>query len=382
MYQYLYSEFFKRHPNLRHFAAHSHHYWPDVTRDAMLEYWEDSALHVDKKWGVILGEKLPETQNLIARTLNFSRPQDLVFAASTHDLLVRVLSCLDFSKPVRVLTTDSEFYSFERQMRRLEEESLVQVTRVPTEGFHDFEDRFIEKLKSQEWGLIFLSHVFFNSGVSTRKLNELVSAAPENALFILDGYHSYFALPLDLKTLGDRIFFIAGGYKYAQSGEGCCFMTLPKNCDLRPRVTGWFADMAGLENFQDEVGYSHDGYRFAGATMDYSALYRMRAVLKLFQRNQINVSQIHSHVQKQQQQFLNQLEEAHHPVLKPQKLVWRGSLADHGHFLTFELGTPENCKNTYESLLKKNIQTDFRKSRLRFGFALYHNGPYHFLNSL
>ncbi|MFN8847900.1 MAG: aminotransferase class V-fold PLP-dependent enzyme, partial [Bdellovibrionales bacterium] len=273
MYQHLYSEFFKKHPDLKHFAAHSHHFWPDVTREAMLEYWDDAALHIDKKWNVILGEKIPDLQNLIAQNLKFSRPQDMAFASSTHELLVRLLSCLDFNKRPKILTTDSEFYSFERQIRRLEEDSLVDVHRVKTQDLQNFETELLNQLQSQDWDLVFISHVFFNSGVATRQLEKLTSQLAPKTIFVLDGYHSFFALPVELSHLGEKIYFMAGGYKYAQSGEGCCFLTLPKNCKLRPRITGWFADMAGLENYQSGVNYSEDGYRFAGATMDYSAMY-------------------------------------------------------------------------------------------------------------
>jgi hypothetical protein len=33
-----------------HFAAHSHHFWPDVSREAQLEYWDDCAKLSDEKW--------------------------------------------------------------------------------------------------------------------------------------------------------------------------------------------------------------------------------------------------------------------------------------------------------------------------------------------
>ncbi|MFN9069186.1 MAG: aminotransferase class V-fold PLP-dependent enzyme, partial [Bdellovibrionales bacterium] len=297
-------------------------------------------------------------------------------------LLVRLLSCLDFNKRPKILTTDSEFYSFERQIRRLEEDSLVDVHRVKTQDLQNFETELLNQLQSQDWDLVFISHVFFNSGVATRQLEKLTSQLAPKTIFVLDGYHSFFALPVDLSHLGEKIYFMAGGYKYAQSGEGCCFLTLPKNCKLRPRITGWFADMAGLENYQSGVNYSEDGYRFAGATMDYSAMYRMRAVLKLFNRNQITIDQIHDYVQKQQQLFLEQLEQAQLSKLNLNQLVWRGDLKDHGHFLTFDLGTAENCQKTYQELLSKKIMTDYRKTRLRFGFAMYHNGPYDFLKSI
>ena len=49
MYQQFYQRFLQANAGKQHFACHSHHYWPDVTRDAMLEYWDDTARLVDDK---------------------------------------------------------------------------------------------------------------------------------------------------------------------------------------------------------------------------------------------------------------------------------------------------------------------------------------------
>ena len=59
MYKQWYSHFLKNHPGVQHFACHSHHYWPDVTREAHLQYWEDSAKYVDDKWGHFFSEIIP-----------------------------------------------------------------------------------------------------------------------------------------------------------------------------------------------------------------------------------------------------------------------------------------------------------------------------------
>lgn len=377
MFQHYYSEFLKRNQGVQHFSCHSHHFWPDITRQAMLDYWEDSACLSDRKWEKILNDKVPSVQKLIAKNLNFSRPQDICFASNTHDFLIRLLSCFENKKHITILTSDSEFYSFERQIRRLEETGWVKVVRVPSEPYHDFEFRFTQTLAQNHWDMVFLSHVFFNSGVAVRDIEGLVAqiSSPET-LFILDGYHSYFALPVDLSVIGEKIFFIAGGYKYAQGGEGCCFMTLPKNCQLRPTITGWFAEMGDLENFSGTVPYSSDGYRFAGSTMDYTSLYRMHAVLDLFDQDGITIEKIHSHVQKQQLLFLQALPQLAHLGLTSNKLTWRGDLSSHGHFLTFDLGSADQCAQVHAELMKRNILTDYRKSRLRFGFSLYHEGPY------
>ena len=125
-----FSRFLSSDPLRLHFAAHSHHPWPDVSRAAHQRAWDDAARLIDGKWEHILGHVLPEAQRHIARQLNLKDPAGIVFAPNTHELLLRLLSCCPAGRPVRVLTSDSEFHSFTRQIARLEEDGLVQVQRV------------------------------------------------------------------------------------------------------------------------------------------------------------------------------------------------------------------------------------------------------------
>ncbi|HBN88652.1 MAG TPA: selenocysteine lyase, partial [Rheinheimera sp.] len=92
MYQQFYQRFLQANAGKQHFACHSHHYWPDVTRDAMLEYWDDTARLVDDKWQYIFAEKVPQTQQLIADILQLPQPEQIVFAPNTHELVMRLLS--------------------------------------------------------------------------------------------------------------------------------------------------------------------------------------------------------------------------------------------------------------------------------------------------
>ena len=69
MYQQFFQHFLQANQQKQHFACHSHHYWPDVTREATLAYWDDSARLVDDKWHYIFGTKIPHTQQLIADIL-------------------------------------------------------------------------------------------------------------------------------------------------------------------------------------------------------------------------------------------------------------------------------------------------------------------------
>ena len=75
-----------------------------------------------------------------------------------------------------------------------------------------------------------------------------------HALVVIDGYHAFAALPVDLSAIAERAFYLAGGYKYAMAGEGACFLAVPPGTTLRPLSTGWFADFEGLSGAQHGAG--------------------------------------------------------------------------------------------------------------------------------
>lgn len=383
-YKKYYQGFLTANAKVQHFACHSHHYWPDVTRAATLQYWDDSARLVDDKWDYIFGEKVPKVQKQIAGILKLQKPEQLVFAPNTHELLFRLLSCFDWNKPVRILTTDSEFHSFSRQIKRLAELPQIELVQVQTLPFADFTTRFAEAAKKLQPDLVFCSQVFFNSGLAIADLTAFVTsiAAVCQATIAIDGYHGFMALPTNLSELEGRIFYLAGSYKYAQGGEGCCFMLVPQNNGLRPLYTGWFAEFGTLAAAKtSQVQYSKDGYQFAGATMDFSALYRLEAVLDLYDAEGISVAKVHQHVQQLQQAFLAELKAQQHPLLNEQKLLC-ADLQNHGHFFTFMLDDAAKVAELSAYLKQHGIHTDYRGDRLRFGFALYHDASDYDLSCL
>ena len=353
-----------------HFCAHSHHPWPDCTRDAHLRAWDDAAARADEKWGIVLGEQIPQAQSSIAAALRLTEPKNISFAPNTHEFICRLLSCLP-EKP-RILTTDSEFHSFARQTARLEEEGAA-VLRVPVEPFKTFSERFVQEAKKNEWDLVFLSQVFFNSGfrLAENELESIAAALKEPTMVVIDGYHGFMAVPTDLSKLAKRAFYLAGGYKYAQAGEGVCFMAVPPGCVLRPRDTGWFADFAALEKgFSKPVGYGEQGWRFWGSTFDPSGLYRWNAVTAWRRSLDLTVEKSDAHVRALQLRFLSRLVEKPRGSFKSEALI-SDELARLGHFLTFRLsGAPALSRRLAEEL---GVLADARGDRLRFGFGLYHD---------
>lgn len=371
VYKQHFQRFLGSSPTRLHFAAHSHHYWPDVTRDAVLAYWDDSARLADRKWSFLWTEVVPRLRARIGQLLDLPAPQQLVFAPNTHEFVNRLISCFESRDPVKILTTDSEFHSFRRQVHRLVEAGWVDVVRVPSEPIGDFIDRFVAAARADDYDLLFLSQVFFNSGLMVHPLGDLVAALPDEPMLVVDGYHSFCALPISLRSVADRIFFIGGGYKYAQSGEGVCFMSVPRGCRYRPLNTGWFADFGSLEaENQDQVRYSDDGMRFAGATFDLSGVYRMNAVFDLLQRTGITIADIHEHVRGLQRRFIEHMRIARHPLIAEEFLLYHDD-RPHGHFLTLVLPTAAATEKLAADLLAADVIVDHRGRRLRFGFGMY-----------
>jgi selenocysteine lyase/cysteine desulfurase len=227
--------------------------------------------------------------------LNFPHPEQIAFAPNTHEFVVRLLSSLPWKKlhagkKLQILSTDSEFYSFSRQITRLREEDTIDVKLVPVEPYDTFEARFKEAIHSN-LDMIFFSHVFFNSGYVVKDLESIINEVKnEETMVVVDAYNSFMALPTNIAKIGQRAFFLGGGYKYAMAGEGACFMCIPRTSCDRPIVTGWFADFGALKQPRSVTQYCDDAFRYFGATFDPSGLYRLNAVTEILEHENITVN--------------------------------------------------------------------------------------------
>lgn len=365
-----FSEFRGARPGRIHLAAHSHHFWPDAACEAHRRALADAAQLADDKWKKIFGEVMPRAQRGVAAILGLPDPTTVAFAPNTHDFLRRLISALPVLPPPRILTSDSEFHSFTRQIARLEEDKLVAVERVAAEPFASFPERFASAARRGGHDLVFVSQVFFNSAATSGSLADIAGAvADPQTLIVIDGYHGFMALPTNLVAVADRVFYLAGGYKYAMAGENACFMHCPSGYAPRPRDTGWFAAFGALSVGADHaVAYGADGTRFMGATFDPSGLYRLAAVFDWMERIGLTVDAIHAHVLALQEMFLAEIARAR--LLSDARLVTPvASGSARGHFLTYE--TP-SAQTIHDRLARANIITDVRGERTRFGFGCYH----------
>lgn len=351
-----------------HAAAHSHHPWPDVTLAAQQAAWNDAAGLLDRKWDRVFGEVIPAAQRHVARVLNLPDPSTIAFGPNTHSFVLRILSCLPTRRPIRVLTTPSEFMSFSRQIARLEENGIAEIERIPTQPFDTFEQRFAEAASRRPFDLVFVSQVFFDSGFRIRNLATIANAVREpESLVVVDGYHGFMAVPTDFSALANRCFYLAGGYKYAMAGEGACFLHCPPGYGARPRDTGWYAGFSALEHGAAGVPFATDGSRFLGATFDVSGLYRFNAVQDWMASEGWTVAKMLAHVRGIERDFLAAIDDIVGPLHSSNLLVAEEDRR--GRFLAFRTS---DSADIARDLAMKNVIVDHRGDRLRIGFGIYH----------
>jgi kynureninase len=365
-----FSRFRGANPKRINLAAHSHHEWPNVTHEAQLRCWEDAARLAGDKWRLVFDELMPALRRGIAAILRLPDPSTIAFAPNTHEFVRRILSCFPSSRPVRILSSDAEFHSFRRQVARLEEDGLAACTRVPAEPCATFPARFREAAAQGGHDLVFVSQVFFTSGATCGPIDAIAAALPDReTLVVIDGYHGFMARPTDLSKVAARVFYLAGGYKYAMAGEGVCFLHCPPGYGKRPRDTGWFAEFGALATAPGKtVGYPADGSRFLGATFDPVGMYRLCAVLAWLAEKRLGIDDIHAHATAQMAHFLSRLAPLRLNGLTHTDLVTPfGDGAAHGNFLAFRTA---DAGAIQAALAAADVHADHRGDRMRFGFGL------------
>jgi selenocysteine lyase/cysteine desulfurase len=349
------------------FTGHSHQAWPDVALEGQQEYFHVCADMVDKKWEVAF-EKTEIIRNYLR---DYYDDPDGFYCReeSTHFLMVSLLSSFDLKNKPKIISTDGEFHSMYRQLKRLEEEGL-KVAYVPVDPDENFATRIIEEIDG-ETSAIMLSRIYFQTALINNHLTEIAAAARVHGIpVIIDDYHGTNVVPLSIREAGlEDCFILIGGYKYLQWGEANCYLRFPKSCELRPAITGWFASFSTLDHprTDDKVGYDHSDQRFASATYDPSSQFRAAKVVEFFQEQGLTPDVLRKQYESQVGLLRSLFLEADFDQNQI-RLTHNEPLSRNGGFLSL---TATKAREIRAHLLDKNVFTDARNEILRLGPAPY-----------
>lgn len=270
-------------------SGHSHQAWPDAGFEGQKQAWQDAAEHVDEKWSRAFAraERVREGY----RRLLGGGDAPIALGPATHDLLIKWISALPFRERPRIVTTDLEFHALRRQLDRFGEAGLevVKIAALPAESIGER----VAVAVDDRTAAAFVSAVFYRNAHVAGGLDRALAACDRvGARLLVDAYHALNVLPFDLASWGiEGAAVTGGGYKYLQLGEGNAFLRLPPDDDLRPVVTGWFAEFDALTHSHrpDEVAWGSLGSRFAGATYDPTSHYRASEVFDFFTERGLTV---------------------------------------------------------------------------------------------
>lgn len=262
-------------------TGHSHQAWPDVAFEAQQRAWLDAAELVDDKWARA-EDQASVVREGFARLLG-DAPANIALGQNTHELVTRWLSALPLRQRPRLVTTDGEFHSIRRQMDRLEEDGTLAVVRVAARPVDTLAERLAFSVDDRT-ACVMVSSVLYETAEIVPDLGRLASVCDvRGAALLVDAYHHLNVVPFDLISTGLADAFVTGGgYKYCQLGEGNCFLRVPPGRNLRPVLTGWFAEFAALETSPADasVRYGPGAAAFGGATYDPTSHYRAAGVFE------------------------------------------------------------------------------------------------------
>jgi kynureninase len=263
-------------------TGHSHQAWPDRAADGQRQAWEDAAARADEKWDAAFARAAAVRQGF-ARLLG-EPDAEVALGQNTFELVARFLSALPLADRPRLVTTDGEFHTIRRLLDRLAEAGVevVKVDALPA----DTAAERIARAVDDRTAAVLVSSVYFLNAHIVPDLGTVAAACERaGARLLVDAYHHLNVVPFSIREAGlETAFVTGGGYKYCQLGEGNAFLRVPRDTELRPVLTGWFAEFGALGDGarDDAVAYGTGAQRFAGATYDPVSHYRAAAVFDFF----------------------------------------------------------------------------------------------------
>jgi len=351
-------------------TGHSHQAWPDRAYAAHQRAWEDAAELVDDKW-----ERAFEEADRVRRgfAMLLDEPAaEIALGQSTFELVSRFLSALPLGDLPRLVTTDGEFHTIRRLLDRLAEEG-IEVVKVPALPADSLADRMARAVDRRTAATLVSSVLFLNAHI-VPGLDSLAGACRRaGAQLLVDTYHHLNVVPFSVSGLGLRDAFITGGgYKYCQLGEGNAFLRIPPGCELRPVLTGWFAEFATLGDPADPAGpgrvtYGDGAARFAGATYDPTSHYRGAEVFRFFQHQGLTPTLLRE-VSRHQVELLSG---AFDGLDADPNLIGRDRSVPPDAIAGFLAIRSPKAAELQRELRRRGVHTDYRGDVLRLGPAPY-----------
>ncbi|MES3629455.1 MAG: aminotransferase class V-fold PLP-dependent enzyme [Longimonas sp.] len=266
-----------------------------------------------------------------------------------------------------VVLVDSAFPSVRHSVHRWQAlNGLEPSVATRPESGHVAVERVIDRMGAHT-AMVVLSHVGFTTGqrIPDRALRAVADAAHANdALFVIDGYHSACTFPIDVAALGADV-YMGGLLKEGCGSSGNGFVYLREGLDLTPRLTGWFGNAEPFAFHDTPSPHPDVRRRFLGGTTAVASLYHAVEGVRLLL--DAGLDTVHAHTQRLSQIVVDRAGEAPFSMRSPRHADERSAL------LVLEV---PDAYQLCEYLKTRRIYTDSRKNRfIRMAPFVWNTAP-------
>lgn len=294
---------------------------PRGARDALEAYWSTLERWRDEAWERFW-QDLGSYADAVARLVG-APPGSVVCDGNVATLLGRVLSCFDYRRRPRVVTTDVEFPSMPLLLRGFARYGLEPVV-VPAREEGRVDEEALLAAIDERTQLVCVSHATYTTGALTDLAPIVRRAHDVGALVAVDAYQSVGTVPVDVASM-DVDFLLGGAHKWLCGSIESAFLyvrpaLLPS---LVPATTGWVASAEPLA-FAPSTQLAKGARRLAAGTPAVLPALVSRVGLDIVAS--AGVDRIREESLARTEEILGMADEAGLTVLTPRDKARRGGI--------------------------------------------------------
>ena len=305
-------------------------------------------------------DALDALRGKVARVLHAAK-EEIALAPSVSVALSSIASSLDYRRRPRVVLSDLEFPTVAYQWAV---KPGVDRVIVPSDDRVTVRPEAIEAAIDERTAVAVTSHVYYTSGAIQDIARVARAAHRYGALAVVDAYQATGQLPTDVHAAGVDV-LVTGALKWLLGGTGVAFLFVRRDLirELRPTITGWFANRRQFEFDPVSFEFHDDARRFEMGTTANAAVYAASAGLDIIL--EIGVDRIRAHTAELVSDLVERASDARFEIKTPLESEGRAGIV--------MIRNDEPAK-AVQTLSRKGFIVDHRHDRLRVS-PYFYNTP-------
>jgi cysteine desulfurase/selenocysteine lyase len=256
---------------------------PDSVIDAINRYYESSSACGGRSMHHLAEEvsrEVDQARGIIAKFINASRKEEVVFQRNTTEGINLVANSLNFQAGDVILISDKEHNSNLIPWQRLARRAGIQVKIIPSNPDNTFNLDAYQKLLDGHVRLVSIGYTSNLDG-TTIPASEVVKLAHRNgSLVLLDAAQTIPHIPVNVKNLDVDFLAFSGHKMLGPSGTGVLYARYALLDEMEPFLVG--GDTVSISTY-DSCEFLPPPEKFEAGLQDYAGIMGLGAAARYLQ---------------------------------------------------------------------------------------------------